>query len=359
MTLGEKIKVLRQRAGLSQTELAQELFVSRAAVAKWENDNGTPDIGNLKILSDYFACDLDSLLDEDRQPEMKNSQNLPLESAHNYCGKRCDVCDRMTAGVCSGCVSQCEQRGNCAIADCCREHNHRVCSGCVAAAGCQLLAQRAEVPQIRDRKEEKARMDEVTRRSRAAILSKYVWLLFWLPVVQSVCSLLDGDAMAPISAVQLFFTVADFLAVFAHGFLLLRLGSLERGFQKAGLCMLLFGICGVIQLFIDENALKLIIALPTIGGMVAELYCVYYEFLSFSKVVDVFDGDLSRLWLTTAKVYIPVLIIALFGIVISLVAARLGVVILYISVIVLFVASILVLYCRCVTAKIICECKNA
>lgn len=44
MTVGEKIQILRQRAGLSQSQLAECLYVSRAAVAKWENDNGLPDI---------------------------------------------------------------------------------------------------------------------------------------------------------------------------------------------------------------------------------------------------------------------------------------------------------------------------
>ena len=64
MILGEKIKLLRQQAGLSQSQLAQALNVSRAAIAKWENNNGTPDVGNLKALASYFRCDLDSLLDD-------------------------------------------------------------------------------------------------------------------------------------------------------------------------------------------------------------------------------------------------------------------------------------------------------
>lgn len=36
MTIGDKIKHLRKEKGFSQEQLAQELFVSRAAVAKWE-----------------------------------------------------------------------------------------------------------------------------------------------------------------------------------------------------------------------------------------------------------------------------------------------------------------------------------
>ena len=64
MTLGEKIKALRQRLDLSQSQLAQQLHVSRAAIAKWENDNGTPDVDNLKALAEFFHTNMDSLCDE-------------------------------------------------------------------------------------------------------------------------------------------------------------------------------------------------------------------------------------------------------------------------------------------------------
>lgn len=66
MTVGEKIKELRLRAGLSQAQPAKELCVSRAAIAKWKNDNGLPDIANLKTPTAYLRIDLDDLLDESK-----------------------------------------------------------------------------------------------------------------------------------------------------------------------------------------------------------------------------------------------------------------------------------------------------
>ena len=51
MTLGERIKNYRQRAGLSQEQLAEIINVSRQAITKWENDSGMPDIDNLISLS--------------------------------------------------------------------------------------------------------------------------------------------------------------------------------------------------------------------------------------------------------------------------------------------------------------------
>ena len=46
MTLGEKLKDARKRAGLSQEQLSEKLNVSRSAVAKWETDKGIPDVEN-------------------------------------------------------------------------------------------------------------------------------------------------------------------------------------------------------------------------------------------------------------------------------------------------------------------------
>ncbi|MBQ9986984.1 MAG: helix-turn-helix transcriptional regulator, partial [Erysipelotrichales bacterium] len=37
MNFAEKLKELRLSKGISQAKLAQDIFVSRSAVAKWEN----------------------------------------------------------------------------------------------------------------------------------------------------------------------------------------------------------------------------------------------------------------------------------------------------------------------------------
>ncbi len=50
MTLGEKLKEARKQAGLSQEQMSQKLNVSRSAIAKWETDNGIPDVENLKAI---------------------------------------------------------------------------------------------------------------------------------------------------------------------------------------------------------------------------------------------------------------------------------------------------------------------
>ena len=63
ITLGEKLKSARKRAGLTQEQLAEKLLVSRQAITKWEADKGMPDIENLKQLSKLLDSSIDYLLD--------------------------------------------------------------------------------------------------------------------------------------------------------------------------------------------------------------------------------------------------------------------------------------------------------
>lgn len=60
--LADKLKELRKERGLTQEELAEELDVSRQAIAKWESGIGLPDVENLKMLSQYFRVSTDFLL---------------------------------------------------------------------------------------------------------------------------------------------------------------------------------------------------------------------------------------------------------------------------------------------------------
>ncbi|MBQ2803883.1 MAG: helix-turn-helix transcriptional regulator [Lachnospiraceae bacterium] len=64
MTLGEKLRFLRTKEKITQEALAEKLSVSRSAIAKWETNNGTPDISNLKRISQMFAISMDSLLND-------------------------------------------------------------------------------------------------------------------------------------------------------------------------------------------------------------------------------------------------------------------------------------------------------
>lgn len=65
MTIGEKIKMLRQKQGITQEKLADYLNISPQSVSKWENNNAFPDISLVVPLANYFGITIDELFDRD------------------------------------------------------------------------------------------------------------------------------------------------------------------------------------------------------------------------------------------------------------------------------------------------------
>ena len=75
MEFGEKLQELRKSRGLTQEELAEILYVSRAAVSKWESGRGYPSIDSLKEISGYFSVTIDDLLSGEKLLSIAEKEN--------------------------------------------------------------------------------------------------------------------------------------------------------------------------------------------------------------------------------------------------------------------------------------------
>ena len=76
MEIGNQIKALRQRRGVTQEALAQHLGVTAQAVSKWERGAATPDIGMLPSISAYFGVTIDELFALSDDTRMERIQNM-------------------------------------------------------------------------------------------------------------------------------------------------------------------------------------------------------------------------------------------------------------------------------------------
>lgn len=65
MQFSQKLKALRTQHNLTQEQLAEMIYVTRAAISKWETGKGYPGIDSLKMLSQVFGVSIDELISED------------------------------------------------------------------------------------------------------------------------------------------------------------------------------------------------------------------------------------------------------------------------------------------------------
>ena len=80
MEAKEVLYSLRTKAGLSQDELAQKVFVTRQAVSRWERGETTPNVDTLKLLSRLFDVSINTLLGSP-EPLVCQCCGMPLEDA--------------------------------------------------------------------------------------------------------------------------------------------------------------------------------------------------------------------------------------------------------------------------------------
>lgn len=60
-TIGETIAALRKAKNITQTQLAEYLFLVPQTISKWEVGNGTPDVALLPKIADFFGVSMDEL----------------------------------------------------------------------------------------------------------------------------------------------------------------------------------------------------------------------------------------------------------------------------------------------------------
>lgn len=77
MTLGEKISELRNSKNMSQSDLAEQLDVSRQSVSKWETNASILELDKLIQLSDLFEITLDELVLH-KKPEIGNINEVTV-----------------------------------------------------------------------------------------------------------------------------------------------------------------------------------------------------------------------------------------------------------------------------------------
>ena len=94
MEFNEKIQQLRTSRKMTQEELAEKLYVSRAAISKWESGRGYPNIESLKTIAKFFDITIDELICGEEIVVLAEQDKK--ESGKKYTALICGVLDCLT-----------------------------------------------------------------------------------------------------------------------------------------------------------------------------------------------------------------------------------------------------------------------
>lgn len=67
MQFSNQIKARRKQLGLTQAEVANQLYITRQTISNWEQGKSYPDLNTIVKLSDLYQISIDSLLKEDTE----------------------------------------------------------------------------------------------------------------------------------------------------------------------------------------------------------------------------------------------------------------------------------------------------
>ena len=86
MELKDRLKELRANANLTQEDLANQIFVSRTLVSKWESGDRYPSKDNLARLAVLFQIPQDELIGGQKEKDKYNKYNIISISYSSICG---------------------------------------------------------------------------------------------------------------------------------------------------------------------------------------------------------------------------------------------------------------------------------
>lgn len=225
--------------------------------------------------------------------------------AETYCGKSCAECAHKEQMNCSGCKTGPGRQygGDCELAKCVRDKGHETCDTCIFKGNCGSLRSRDHMPDYRRRKIEAEEMRKAAVTKRAPVLAKWIWLLFWLIIPNTIGSLMTNDTITKaMPGLFLPGQILNTVCAAASGFILLKLGTEEEGYRTAGICGLIAAAVNVVVTLVNgpgESAgWTLIFTLPAaVVAMVGQ----YHKYMSHAAVLAGVDSELPEKWETLWK----------------------------------------------------------
>lgn len=78
MTIGENIRMLRQKRNISQKELAETIHVRPQTVSSWEVNRTEPNMGAIELLADALHCRKSDIIGDRTQDIALTTEEIEL-----------------------------------------------------------------------------------------------------------------------------------------------------------------------------------------------------------------------------------------------------------------------------------------
>lgn len=275
--------------------------------------------------------------------------------SETYCGRSCTACTQGEALGCPGCEFGPGRRFSeeCEIAKCCREKGHENCTTCSFGGTCAKLQSRDGQLAYRQKAAEARRWEREDRARRAALLGKWLWLLFWLVVPGNIAGVMKLDFVR--QAAPTIYTAGRVLSgacTAAYGAILLKLRGEEDRYWTAGICTLAEAGVLLLVALLARNEKELGWQLVTLLAAIATIAGQYNEFGAHSAVLVGVDDGLAQKWTNLWKWFVGCTAAMVASILIVLFAPGLGLLVLLAGVVGIGVVSILKMVCLYRTAKV-------
>lgn len=95
MNFTENLRLLREKDGMTQEQLAEQMDVSRQTISKWESGASMPELEKLVQLTELFGCTMDGLLKGNLNLDSQKESQL-YDSHGNWVAKKAAV----ATGIC-------------------------------------------------------------------------------------------------------------------------------------------------------------------------------------------------------------------------------------------------------------------
>lgn len=258
--------------------------------------------------------------------------------AETYCGKTCAECAMKEQLNCQGCKADPGRRygGDCELAKCVMEKGHETCGTCSFMGNCSKQRACTGMPEerMRRREAETARKAEVAQ--QAPILGKWLWIVFWLIIPNSVASVMTNQTIIQyFPGLNLPGRIITAICSAVYGFSMLKLASADLSYKKAGIFILITSAVSVLVALVTGTAQTptwtLILTIPAaIMALIGEYHMYHANAAALEGVEDELSEKWCKLWNWNIGLYLGLfgcavimLILPLLG-ALALLAAAIG-----------------------------------